>query len=368
VKILDRYMVTELGAPFLFGLSAFSLIFAATVILNVSKLVSSEHAPLADAVAYFLWQMPAIVVTVIPMAFLLGVLLALQRLSGESEITAMKAGGISLERAVAPLLVVGFLASFVALVLQEGVVPFANDRANYLREDVIQHINPIATGNLTVVSTSPTGGRQLTSAAGYDATTETLLDTTVIQYDKLGRPSLMIFSKRARYEPPSWTFDDATEYQFDPVEGLTNTQIVPHQTVDIGQRPGQLTQRVANNNPENMSRAQIKEVLSSGQLSPSEASAYRMSYEEKLARPFASFVFTLIALPFGLRQTRGGGTGLGFGLAVAIVFVYFVIASVISAIFTGFSGGPLLSVIGAWLPNVLFTAIGLVLLRRAARY
>jgi lipopolysaccharide export LptBFGC system permease protein LptF len=45
-----------------------------------------------------------------------------------------------------------------------------------------------------------------------------------------------------------------------------------------------------------------------------------------------------------------------------------VIASVISAIFTGFSGGPLLSVIGAWLPNVLFTAIGLVLLRRAARY
>ena len=39
-------------------------------------------------------------------------------------------------------------------------------------------------------------------------------------------------------------------------------------------------------------------------------------------------MFTLIAVPFGLRPVRGGGTGLGFGLAVAIVFVYYVIATI----------------------------------------
>ena len=44
--ILDRYMLTELGGPFVFGLSAFMLIFAATEILNIGKLVSNEHAPL----------------------------------------------------------------------------------------------------------------------------------------------------------------------------------------------------------------------------------------------------------------------------------------------------------------------------------
>jgi len=126
---------------------------------------------------------------------------------------------------------------------------------------------------------------------------------------------------------------------------------------------------VTNKNREEMSRSQIREVIDSGQLSPQEIRQFQTSYEEKLARPFASFVFTLIAVPFGLRPARGGGgTGLGFGLAVAIVFVYFVIASISSALTASFSGGYLASAAGAWFPNVLFTAIGALLLARAARY
>ena len=45
-------------------------------------------------------------------------------------------------------------------------------------------------------------------------------------------------------------------------------------------------------------------------------SSITAAYASKLARPFAAFVFTLIAVPFGLRPVRGGGTGLGFGLAL----------------------------------------------------
>jgi lipopolysaccharide export system permease protein len=96
--ILDRYLVTELGGPSLFGLSAFTLIFVATQILAIGRLVSEEHASLIAAIEYFLWDMPQYLLYVIPMAMLLGTLLAMQRLSAESEITAMKAGGISLGR------------------------------------------------------------------------------------------------------------------------------------------------------------------------------------------------------------------------------------------------------------------------------
>ena len=82
-----------LAGPFVFGLSAFTLIFAATEILNIGRLVSNDHAPLWAALAVFLWSLPADVVLVIPMALLLGTLLAVQRLSGESELTAMTGGG-----------------------------------------------------------------------------------------------------------------------------------------------------------------------------------------------------------------------------------------------------------------------------------
>ena len=368
VTILDRYMVAELGGPFAFGLSAFTLIFAATNILAISRLVGEAHAPIGAAIEYFLWQLPQIVITVVPMAMLLGVLLALQRLSGESEITALKAGGVGLVRAVRPLLLVGLVVSVVALGLQEGVVPFANDQATYLREQVIKQVGPFGGGSHTVTTMVPAGGRQVTFFVGYEAATQTLLRVTVIKYDASNHAQLIVFADRARYEAPNWSFTDAQEYRFNP-DGTTYYSLEPVQQVDIGEKPSQIQETVTNKNREEMSRSQIREVIDSGQLSPQEIRQFQTSYEEKLARPFASFVFTLIAVPFGLRPARGGGgTGLGFGLAVAIVFVYFVIASISSALTASFSGGYLTSAAGAWFPNVLFTAIGALLLARAARY
>ena len=98
-SILDRYLLAELGQTFGFGLSAFALILAATQILAIGRMVSDQHAPLWAAIEVFLWDLPYIVSLTIPMALLLGTLLAIQRLSGESEITAMKAGGITFLRA-----------------------------------------------------------------------------------------------------------------------------------------------------------------------------------------------------------------------------------------------------------------------------
>ncbi len=357
-------MVSELAGPFAFGLSAFALIFAATQLLAISRLVAAEHAPVSAAIEYFLWQLPQIIVTVVPMAMLLGTLLALQRLSGESEITAMKAGGIGLIRAVAPLFVTSVIVSVAALAAQEQIVPYANDRATYVRDQVIRHTSPIREGNLTVTTSGPNGGRQVITAGGFEASTETMLDATVIQFDKENRPELFVFAERANYDPPSWTFENVREYTFHGTD--VEYQTAPRQRLEIGVKPSQLIQRAANNSPENMSRKQVREVLASGSLDVSQTRAYEYAYAEKLARPFASVVFTLIALPFGMRPTRGGGAGLGFGLAVAILFVYFIVASVFSYVFTSLPGGPVVATIGAWTPNVLFALFGAALVRRTA--
>ena len=100
--ILDRYMLTELAGPFGFGLGAFTLIFAATEILNVGKLVSSEHAPLWAALLVFLWSLAGVRRAGDPDGAA-----CLERCwrsngsSSDSEITAMKAAGITFARIVA---------------------------------------------------------------------------------------------------------------------------------------------------------------------------------------------------------------------------------------------------------------------------
>ncbi len=362
LRILDRYLLTELAGPFTFGLSAFTLIFSATQILNIGKLVSNQHAPLLAAIEVFLWSLPGIVVLVIPMALLLGVLLAMQRLSGESEITAMKAGGITLVRIVSPLLIAGFVTSVAVLFLQEAVVPVAEDQRTYLINEVINHSSTF-NRDLTVSAPLPGGGRQLTVATSFEPRSQTLQHVTLVQYNHENRAQQIIFADRARFDADRWTLENASTYHFDPDGRIVSLPATPQTRVEIGEKPTELMKRVSHDNPEEMSRAQIAEIIRSGQLTQQEQRKYTTTYQEKLARPFACFVFTLIAVPFGLGAVRGGGTSLGFGLAVAIVFVYYVIATIFSSIG---SLALLVAPLAAWMPNVIFTYFGARRLRAVA--
>ncbi|HEY6449809.1 MAG TPA: LptF/LptG family permease [Candidatus Cybelea sp.] len=362
--ILDRYVLAELSGPFVFGLSAFTLIFAATEILNIGKLVSSEHAPLWAALAVFGWSLPADIVLVIPMALLLGTLLAVQRLSGESEITALKASGVTFARIVAPLLAVGIVMSFVMFYLQEGVVPYADDQLIEIENNVINHVSAF-NRDLTVSAALPGGGRQVTIATAYEPHSRALLHVTLIQYDNHNEPRQVIFADRAEFAVDRWTLQNSSVYRFNP-DGTTLAEPrIAQQEVEIGERPTDLTKRMSNNDPENMSRIQIADIVHSGQLTETERRKYVTTYQEKLARPFACFVFILIAIPFGLRSIRSSGsTSLGFGVSLAIVFVYYVVMTVCSFAAEAFIG---LAALWAWVPNIIFTAIGLIRLRRAAQ-
>jgi lipopolysaccharide export system permease protein len=265
-------------------------------------------------------------------------------------------------RIVMPLATVGLLISLLSLLLQEVVVPLANDRAAYIKTAVIQHLNPIE-GNLTVVTPLPAGGKQITIASGLDAATESLVGVTVVQQDREGRPDTIIYADRARYDAPTWSFQNATTRTFN-ADGSVTTGTEPHLSVDIGEKPNEIAKHNVSGDPEQKSRAEIKNALQTGLLSPQQVKTYTASYSAKLARPFAALVFTLIAVPFAVRPGRGGGRGLGFGMALVIIFVYYVI----STLFLTIGGSATwLAGIAAWTPNAIFTLIALALLRRASR-
>ncbi len=361
--ILDRYLLAELAGPFVFGLAAFTMMISAAQIISIGRLISDAHAPAWAAIELFLWQLPYIETLVIPMALLLGTLLAVSRLSGDSEMTAMKAGGITLYRIAAPLLVAGFVVSLVNLVLQEAVVPFANDRIIEIQSTVVNRTS-LFNRDLNVSAPLPGGGRQVTFATAYEPHTLALLHVTLIQYDARGTTTLVAFADRAEFLADQWTLDNVSTYRFNPDGTVTAQPQTPKLQVDLGESPTDLVKRVKNDNPEQMSRSEIADIVHSGQLNKGELRKYVTTYQEKLAQPFACFVFVLLALPFGIRNLRGGGsTSLGFGLAVAIIFVYYVVLT-----FFTYIGEALLplAAIAAWMPNALFTVFGAIRLRRAA--
>ena len=114
IKIIDRYIFKELFEPFLFGLGAFTAILSASMIMfELVRAVVLKGMPLIVALQVFIYRLPGIVVYIFPMAMLLAALLAFSRLSGESDIIAFRASGISLYRLIIPVLVLGLLVSLV---------------------------------------------------------------------------------------------------------------------------------------------------------------------------------------------------------------------------------------------------------------
>lgn len=356
-------MLMELAGPFTFGFAAFTLIFAATQLLAIGRMVSSEHAPLYAAIEVFVWELPQYMSIVLPMALLLGTLLAIQRLSGESEIVAMKAGGISFIRLTIPMLCAGLLMSAVTFWLQEVVTPYAADQVTSIENSLIFHTN-LFNKDLTVFAPLPGGGRQVTVATSFEPHSQALLHVTLIQYDRDNQPTQIVFADRADFSEQKWVLENASFYRFNPDGTLLAEPRVAKQQVEVGENPTDLVKRISMSDPEQMSRSQIASIVRSGQLTQMELRKYVTTYQEKLAQPFACFVFVLIAIPFGLRAARsGGGTGVGFSFAVAIVFIYYVVLTVFSYISEAYVG---LAALWAWMPNIMFTILGLVRLRRAA--
>jgi len=110
--------------------------------------------------------------------------------------------------------------------------------------------------------------------------------------------------------------------------------------------------------------AELRALLHSGVKRTDKARYARLlvTYESKLARPFACLVFTLLAIPLGIRPQRSS-SGAGFGISIAIVFAFYITTTVCLAIGQSFPGS---SLVMAWLPNIILSPACLSLLRRAA--
>src|SRR5436309_654077 len=109
---VDRLVLLELYAPFLFGVAMFSLLTVVAVTLQEAlKFITKYNLPASELIPLVGLAAPQLVVLSIPMGTLLGTLLSAGRLNSDLEITGLRALGISLTRIMLPYLAVGLLLS-----------------------------------------------------------------------------------------------------------------------------------------------------------------------------------------------------------------------------------------------------------------
>src|SRR3990167_3826647 len=117
MKIISRHILKEF--VFIFFLCITALISLYLIIDLFEKIGSlmENHATMSEGLKFFLYKIPSIMYQTVPVAVILATLLSLGIFSKNVEITAMKAGGISIIRIVAPIIISAVIISFISFII-----------------------------------------------------------------------------------------------------------------------------------------------------------------------------------------------------------------------------------------------------------
>jgi lipopolysaccharide export system permease protein len=211
VRLLHRYLLRQLVAPFLFALAALTGFMLISQVAKKFGALVGKGLPWPVITEVFVLSLPFIIAMTLPMAVLLAVLYTFSHLAADNEITAMRANGISVYQVLAPVFLWGMFMAAFNLAFVDQVLPRSNARlrsllidigrkkaAFGLREQVINEVPPskyfirasridAATGRLKGVTIYDVGGeasrRIIYADSGSMAYAEGQTDLSLRLYD-----------------------------------------------------------------------------------------------------------------------------------------------------------------------------------------
>lgn len=177
MRILNRYLVKQHVAPFVFSLVAMTGFMLLNQIARRLPMLLGKGLPLKTIVEFFLLTIPYLVAMTISMSVLVAVLFTFGRLNDDSEITAFRAGGISLAQLVRPVLFAACIVAFVAFLFGDQVLPRTNHTLRMLMVDIARQ-KPTFSLKEHVVN-EVQRGRVFLRAASIDQATYVMHDVTI---------------------------------------------------------------------------------------------------------------------------------------------------------------------------------------------
>ena len=134
--ILFRHILRAHFAPFIGSFFVLMFLFVLQFMMKFMDQLAGKGLSGAVIVELMVLNLAWIVVLAVPMAVLVATLMAFGGLSANSEITAMKASGVSLYRMMFPVLIVSGFLTYLMVEFDNKVLPEANHRLKTLTTDI----------------------------------------------------------------------------------------------------------------------------------------------------------------------------------------------------------------------------------------
>ena len=367
VRLFDRYLLRELLTPLAYCLGGFLIFWISYDLFTDLDKFQDAKLHLLDVVEYAVAMTPAFLVTVLPVALLLALLYTLTNHARHNEITALRAAGISLWRLCVPYLLVGFVASVGLFALNEIGVPKSNEWADRILN---RYVHKAENTQSQFHGFTNARANRVWIFNEYHPQKAEMSGSIVVSWNLPNGSIRKLYADRATYSDPGWTFYDVKEFaqtsEAAPVVPLRQTNVLVMSKFD--ETPAEIENEIRMSEYESLHSRKLNIPLSvlweylqrHPNLPHAEAGKWWTKFYGRLAEPWTCFVVVLIAIPFGVASGRRN-LFVGVAGSVFICFTFFVIQQVGLALGTG---GYLPPWLAAWLPNMAFAVIGLLLTAR----
>ena len=366
MRILRNYLLKEFSLPFIFSLAVLIFVMLIGNLVKLVELIITRGVNFFSVLKLFFFLIPYLLTYVIPIAVLTAALLSLSRLSSDNEILAIRASGIHIFKLILPLIIIGAITSLFLVILNDRIIP----KAHYASRKTLIDIgikNPTAALEAgTFINSFQNYVLFIYSIEKNKQTGERNILNNVRIYEPQGkdRPSRTIIARHGEFV----SLPDKKVIKLKLTDGTSDEPDInkPGEFFKLNFKTYYITLAMAagdekktiEKKPKDMTIEELKEQIREFKSQGIETTPLVTQIHQKLALAFSAFVFILLGSPMAIISHRREKT-LNFGLAFLIVVFYYLLL-------IGFESlslqGHLPPALGIWMPNIIFSILGLMLM------
>lgn len=369
VRRLDRYIITEILGPLGLGFLVYTFILLLRFLFASAEMIIRRGLPVSIVGKLLVLTLPNIVVLTLPMSLLFGTLIAVGRLSSDSELIAMRASGASLLNLYRPILLISGVLTVLNTLLMVYVLPWGNHALQELRleittQTVSQQVEPRIfyeewEGKVVYVFEVPQGSKRWKGvflAESLPATQNnqiTIADWGEVLVDQAGERVVLRLYNAVRHKVDLNAPDRYEISRHKRLDLVLDDQFTSEQKAKLSASKG----------IRELTLPELRDVMRDPTADAEQRNLALVEIHKKFSIPVACLVFGLFALPLGINNRRGGKAS-GFALSIGVLVVYYILLN------NGEEAarfGKIPAWLAMWSPNILLAGLGLFLLVRRNR-